>query len=446
MDTHGIQRLQNRKVLAPVLEIIALLERNGFKAYLVGGVVRDILMGKDPKDYDIATTAIPNQVLQIFPGSVFTGEKYGTVTVIHNGQSVEVTTLRKEGPYTDYRRPGSVAFITDLKEDLSRRDFTINALAVGSDGTLYDYFDGLPDLRKEIIRAVGDPDKRFCEDALRMMRAIRFSCQIGFSIEAETWKSIKENCELLAKISAERIQQELNAILLSELPQRGIRLLYDCGLMDAIFPELAEWMRIKGRADENPLLGFIEDVLKHTPASLGVRLAALLCDLGRSNPSLESRGDINIRITDGAEMAEVMLRRLKYDGKTIKSVVSLINYCGIGWIGERKEIKRAMGSMDLKDFTDLLDLLGARIRSMHVPDGDSLIHTLEQVVMAIIENQEPYRLKDLDINGNDLKKIGMTSGPEVGKVLSHLLELVLENPEMNQKERLLELARKMKES
>ena len=449
MDTDGIHverdKINLSSVPIQVKEVIAILERNSFKAYLVGGVVRDIFMGKKPNDYDIATSATPTQVLQFFPGALPTGEKHGTVTVFNGGQGMEVTTLRREGKYRDHRRPDRVEFITDLKEDLSRRDFTINALAMGPDGTLYDYFGGLQDIRDGVIRAVGDPRKRFYEDALRMMRAIRFSCQTGFSIEPNTLECIKENSRLLARVSAERVQQEFNAILLSDLSHLGILLIYVLGLMESIIPELAEWIQLENGMGRGKLFSCIQDVLKLTPAKLTIRLAVLLCDLGKNINSVEAPGENSCNNpVYGSEITGEVLRRLKYDRKTIKSVTSLVNNCGAEWIRERKEIKRVMGRMGTQDFVDLLALLQARSTVSGDSIGEAEVKKLRQMVVEIIANKEPYRLKDLDLNGQDLKKIGIVSGPEMGKVLNKLMDNVLENPEMNQKQRLLELLQSWK--
>ncbi len=289
----GQEKIDLRRVPDGVREILDRLERNGYMAYLVGGVVRDIVMGRQPKDYDIATSAAPARVRELFPKVVPTGEKHGTVTVFVNGLGVEVTTLRREGRYSDHRRPDSVRFTGSLKEDLSRRDFTINSLAAGPEGVVYDFFGGLRDIAGGIIRAVGNPKRRFREDALRMLRAVRFSCQTGFTIEERTLESIRINRRLITRVSAERIREELNAILLSDLPHRGVQLIYHCGLMEYILPELADWFQAGEEAGRGGVCGYTLDLLRRTPARLNVRLAALLGNL--TVPRCQAAGEENRR-------------------------------------------------------------------------------------------------------------------------------------------------------
>ncbi|MCL6610551.1 MAG: CCA tRNA nucleotidyltransferase [Peptococcaceae bacterium] len=410
-----------------VAEVLDRLERNGFRAYLVGGVVRDMIMGRGPKDYDIATSATPAQVRQLFPKVAPTGEKHGTVTVFNNGMGIEVTTLRREGRYSDHRRPDSVEFTRSLKEDLSRRDFTINSLAAGRDGTVYDFFGGLEDIAAGIIRAVGDPKKRFREDALRMMRAIRFSCQTGFAVEERTLESIRVNRRLMARVSAERVREELNAILVSGLPHRGVAMICDLGLMDFILPELADWVQVGREAGRGDVIGHTLDVLRYTPARLNVRLAALLHDIGGP----------------GCPAAEI-LERLKYDRRTIKSVAALVAYCRAGIVRERKEIKRVMGRLGPEHFNDLTGLWRAEARASGTPGGEAVVEGLKRTAEDILEKKEPLRLKDLAVNGHDLKALGIRPGREMGAILNGLLEAVLEDPGMNEKNRLLDLVRRRK--
>lgn len=451
MNTGGIsyrqQRIDLQRVPDRVREVLDRLERNGFKAYLVGGVVRDIVMGRQPKDYDISTSAAPAQVRELFPKVVPTGEKHGTVTVFTCGLGVEVTTLRREGRYSDHRRPDSVEFTGSLKEDLSRRDFTINSLAAGPEGTVYDFFGGLQDIAVGVIRAVGNPKKRFREDALRMIRAVRFSCQTGFTIEARTLESIGMNRRLITRVSVERIREELNAILLSDLPHQGVELICDCGLMDCILPELADWFQVGKEAGRGGVYRDTLDLLRHTPVKLNVRLAALLHNIG--SPDCPAAGEAGRggpcrQIPGGAVQAGEILERLKYDRRTIKSVVALVTNYGMGQVRERKELKRIIGGMGLENFNDLIDLLRAGARASGRPGGEAGVERIRETAEEIINNKEPCVLKDLALNGNDLKRLGIRPGREMGSILNGLLEFVLENPSMNQKDLLLDLARRWK--
>lgn len=408
-----------------VLEVLARLEENGFRAYLVGGVVRDLILGREPKDYDIATSAAPDQVRELFPRVLPTGEKHGTVTVLYAGLALETTTLRREGRYSDYRRPDSVEFTGSLREDLSRRDFTINAMALGMNGVLYDFFGGLPDISRKIIRAVGNPRQRFGEDALRMIRAVRFACQLGFAIEKRTGACIRANRRLIARVSAERIREELNAILLSGEPDGGLDLLCSLGLLDFILPELASRAQVAPESGMGDVIGYTMEVLKNTPPKQSVRLAALLHCTGM-------RG----------QAGEIM-DRLKYDRRTIRQVSVLVGELGIDQVHkpDEKEIKQLISRVGEHNLDDLADLLQARALAAGLPGGIARVENLKRSIKLVLEKNEPFRIKDLALNGNDLKAMGIKPGREMGDILNRLLEVVLERPRMNEKSRLVELVR-----
>lgn len=305
------------------------LQENKYKVYLVGGGVRDIFNNKEPKDYDLTTSATPEQVKKLFRKVVSTGEKHGTVTVIVLGEHIEVTTLRRDGIYKDNRHPEEVMFTTGLKEDVARRDFTINSIAIDIDGNVYDYFNGLKDIENKIIRAVGDPDKRFNEDALRMIRAIRFSAQYDFDIEEETENSIIRNAYLIQMVSKERIRDELCKILISNYPGYGIEMLQKCNLLQYIIPELCECINFDQRNihhDKN-VFDHIISVLNYTPNILNVRLAALLHDIGKPmcfTIDENNQGHFYQHHIIGAEMTKSILERLKFDTKTINNVSILV--------------------------------------------------------------------------------------------------------------------------
>jgi len=395
-----------------VREVMKTLDDKGFKAYLAGGVVRDILLGRIPRDYDIATSALPGQVGGLFNKVAPTGEKYGTVTVLQGGQSVEVTTLRREGIYSDHRRPDDIEFTAGLKEDLARRDFTINAMAADLNGRVYDFFGGIPDLQAGLVKTVGSPESRFREDALRLIRAVRFACQLNFIIEKKTLKGIVNLRYLVKLISLERIREEINRILLSEFAGRGMLLLRDTGLLDYIIPDLAVAVSLPDTAA----------VLCSLPARLNVRLAVLMGDIGPAR-------------------AEKVMARLKYDRRTVRTVTSLIKNGTTRCIpGDRvflKGIINRVGKENLEDFFNVRQALAAVTGQEEATE----LEDMKQCIMSILNNHEPLQIKDLALDGGDLKEAGVAPGPEMGDMLESLLEIVLERPEMNEKEQLLGLVR-----
>ncbi|MFZ5647028.1 MAG: CCA tRNA nucleotidyltransferase [Bacillota bacterium] len=433
------------KLPLPVMETMARLERNGFRAYLVGGVVRDFIQGRTPKDYDVATIATPEQVRGLFPRVIPTGLRHGTVTVVEGGLEIEVTTLRRDGRYSDCRRPDSVEFTFNLRDDLSRRDFTINSLAVDTGGKVYDFFGGLGDMAVGVIRAVGDPGKRFREDGLRMMRAVRFACQMKFIVEPGTLASIKVNRRLISRVSRERIREELNGIIMSEMPREGIELLVGCGLMDYILPEVADLASVEEEAGREGRYRHTLDVLSYSTAKLNVRLAALLhgiAGLAGSGSCVAGHGRLKRRRQEPGPVEE-MLNRLKYDRRTVNRVSDLVGTAD-AWrflCGE-KEIKRFMGCAGAGNLADIFDLWEAQARASGKQGEIKALRTLKSSMEYILAEKKPISIKDLALNGNDLKKMGIRSGKEMGCVLDRLLDAVLERPEMNEKSRLLGLVRK----
>lgn len=444
MNTFGdpgeIKRINPEVVPRQVREVMSRLEQNNFRAYLVGGVVRDIILGRGPKDYDIATSATPAQVRELFPRVIPTGERHGTVTVLNGGLGVEVTTLRREGRYSDNRRPDTVEFTQSLREDLSRRDFTMNSLAVGSDGFIYDFFGGIRDISGGIIRAVGSPGKRFREDALRMVRAVRLACQTGFSIEEKTLQSVARNCRLTARVSRERIREELNAILLSEQPHRGIGLVFACGLAEYILPELADRAQVDRENGRGDFLGHTLEVIRRTPPRLNVRLAALVHGVGRPECRTLRPGEGG---PGGGGAAAELLDSLKYDRRTVRAVASLVENSGpVCGLPDRKSIKRLIARVGVGNIEDLFALLEAESGAAGLAGGAENVRGLREASASILGNREPIQVRDLAINGNDLKALGFRPGREMGAVLEGLLEEVLDSPGNNEREYLLELARR----
>ena len=423
---------------------IDILEKNGYEAYLVGGTLRDILLSKEAKDIDIATSALPQQIIECFNGfiTIETGKQFGTITVVIENQNIEITTFRSESGYYDSRRPSNVLFENDIKKDLLRRDFTINAMAYNRNSGLIDISKGQEDLKNKLIRSVGNPYERFTEDALRMLRCVRFATLLNFHIEQSTFDAIKELAPLVKAISKERINVEFTKIIKSSNPSKGIRLLNDSGLLDEIIPEI---IPMDGFKQMNPYHDM--DLLEHTLCVLEnvkpteeLRLAALFHDIGKLE-TLEI-GEDNIGHFYGhekvsADMAYGILKRLNYPNKTIEKVNLLIKEHMIApnAIG-KKGIKRLLNLFGEEDIFDLVDL----------HKGDSSCTTLghqdlfEEKVREILYYKEPFSRKDLDINGNDLKNIGF-SGKEIGIILEKLLDFVMEDPDLNTHEQLLRLAK-----
>ncbi|MCL4441758.1 MAG: polynucleotide adenylyltransferase, partial [Firmicutes bacterium] len=430
---------------APVREIMARLERGGFRSYLVGGVVRDYIQGRVPKDYDIATIATPDQVRRLFPRVIPSGLKHGTVKVIEGGLEIEVTTLRRDGRYSDCRRPDGVEFTFSLREDLSRRDFTINSLAADIGGRVYDFFGGLKDIAGGIIRAVGDPGKRFREDGLRMMRAIRFACQMKFVVESVTLNSIRSNRRLISRVSMERIRDELNGILMSEMPREGVDLLFWCGLMDHILPYLADLAAVEKEAGTKGIYSRTLDVLSDSPARLNVRLAALLhCAAGLDGPGAcaAGKGRLKRRRQEAPGTVEEMISRLKYDRRTAASVLELVGMCN-AWrfLSGEKEIKRFLGCVGAGNIEDVFDLWTAHARASGGAGDEESIWVLRSSMESILAKKAPVSIKDLALNGNDLKRMGIRPGRDMGLILDRLLEAVLDRPEVNERPLLMEMVR-----
>lgn len=321
----------NIKLPNGVAFIIKELNRNRHEAYVVGGSIRDALIGLVPKDYDITTSANPEEVMRIFKKTIPTGLQHGTVQVITSDGIYDVTTYRSEGDYRDSRYPTNVIFIDDLVEDLKRRDITINAMAYNTEKGIIDPFNGTDDIKSRIIKAVGNPTERFKEDALRILRAVRLATVLDFNIEENTLQAIVETMDGLRFISVERIREELDNILMSDNPSRGISLLYHLGLMKYVLPELmpiAIFNQFNPHHDKDVLNHTLE-VLENTPKSLPLRLAALLHDSGKpSTFTVDDKGIGHFYEHEkiSAQIAKLALSRLKYDNKTISTVTKLISF------------------------------------------------------------------------------------------------------------------------
>lgn len=407
--------------------ILDKLSENGFEAFIVGGCVRDALLNKNPQDYDITTNAFPEKIQELFQKTIPTGIKHGTVTVLINQKPYEVTTYRVDGEYEDNRKPKDVKFVSNIKEDLKRRDFTINAMAYNKTLGFKDYFDGKGDLERTLIKCVGEPDKRFSEDALRMLRAIRFSCQLNFKIEEETLKSIKRNFKLIKNISMERIQSEFTKIILSPNPDKGLMLLRKLGFSDILVKEFKS-LKCVNCYDSYDDVHDSYELLNILPNKLPVRLAGLFHKVYNSE--------------NASEKGRIILKKLKYDNTTINNSCNLIeNLNKLSPIMTRKKLKMLINEVGKENIFDLLDLEKGYLLYMDEFDTE-YIDILKDRVHDILESGEPISIKDLSITGSDLiNELGFKPGKDIGITLNFLLENVLQTPELNTKENLLNLSK-----
>ena len=427
-----------------VERVVDTLIANGFEAFVVGGCVRDAIRGVDPQDWDVATSAKPEEIQRLFKRSLYTN-RFGTVVVSSGDHEIEVTTYRIEAGYADHRRPEEVAFTESLHEDLARRDFTMNAMAwrpTPSGGELVDPFDGRADLEAKIVRAVGDPAERFAEDALRMLRAVRFASVLRMRIEPRTADAIQAHAGLAAHLSGERIQQELDKILLAERPSAGIRLLSDLGLLAVLCPELEICKTIP--QDK----AVAQDVFEHslitvdaTPPELVLRLAGLFHDVGK--PETFADGHFHQHEFVGEAIARRVLRRWKYPKDTVAAVAHLIRHhmfwYQADWTGSA--VRRFIRKVGLDVIPDLFALRRAdNIGSGLRPPRMYALEDLWTRVQAEIERSTAFSPRDLEVDGNDvMRELGIRPGPEVGRVISAAFERVLDDPDLNTRERLLRL-------
>ena len=383
--------------------VIGKIRDAGYEAFAVGGCVRDTLLGRTPEDWDVTTSARPEAVKAIFERTVDTGLQHGTVTVLKNRKGYEVTTYRIDGEYHDGRHPDSVEFTPNLLEDLKRRDFTINAMAYSHETGIVDEFGGMEDLKAGIVRCVGRPEDRFTEDALRLLRALRFSAQLGFEIEESTYAAIKTIAPNLAKVSKERVQAELTKLLLSAHPER-ILLLKETGLSAQIVPGF------------DAVFATLFSKLSRLPAEKSLRWAGFL-------------------LCQSTKQAEAVLKGLKMDNGTIGNVSRMIEGAKETLPLEKPAVRRAMSRYtpyQLEGALKLKELMGS-------PDAAEIRRLREE----IIRDGDCVSLKDLAVKGRDLLEAGVERGPMVGEILNHLFDLVLLHPEKNDRELLLKEVRRL---
>lgn len=447
------QGRENIKIELPekVNEIIETIQAAGHDAYAVGGCIRDSILGKEPNDWDITTSAKPEEVKELFRRTVDTGIQHGTVTVLIDKEGFEVTTYRIDGEYEDGRHPKEVQFTDNLIEDLKRRDFTINAMAYNDARGLVDVFDGIGDLERGVIRCVGDARERFSEDALRMMRAIRFSAQLGYTIEESTRAAIRELAPTLSRISAERIQVELIKLMVSPHPDY-LREAYDTGVTSVFFPEFDRMMETPQNHPHH-----CYNVGEHTLRSLSevppdkvLRLSMLLHDVAK--PKTITTDDTGVNHFHGhpvksEEMSRDILRRLRMDNDTIRKVCTLVRYHDYGnnVVPDGRIVRRAVNKVGDELFPSLLLVRRADILAQSEYRREEKLAGLEswkRCYEEIVKQQECTSLKTLAVTGRDLIAAGIAPGRGLGDILDKLLAEVLEDPSKNTREYLISQALK----
>lgn len=465
------------KIPSYVLKVGGMLTKEGYDVYLVGGALRDIIMGKTPHDYDLATDALPDEMLEIFPKSVSTGAKFGTVLALvpdkdGENKQVEVTTFRSESDYIDGRWPSKVEFVNDLNQDLGRRDFTINAMALDlSSGNLeedieqeweiQDPFGGITDINLKLIRAVGTPIERFKEDGLRAFKACRLASQLDFEIEEETFEAIKQAIPVAKQVSMERIRDEFMKLLLnSSKPSKGIELMRQTGLLNIFLPELLEGYGVEQK------LYHSHDVYWHSlktcdAAEDGVKLAALFHDIAKPRTDM-GNGHFYGHDSVGTQMVEDIMKRLKFSKSEIEKTKSLVRNHMFYYPHVEGEVdKEKMEKLMLTQWSDsavrrFLKRVGEEnvedLFKLRIADASSNPNTafkpeeiteLQKHISRVRQEDMALKITDLDINGEDLKSIGIEPGKKMGNVLNKLLDMVIEDPLLNTKEKLLEEARRM---
>ena len=426
-----------------VVLIIKNLQRHGYDAYAVGGCVRDSILNRKPEDWDITTSAKPEQVKRIFRRTVDTGIEHGTVTVLIGKDGFEVTTYRVDGLYEDGRHPKEVTFTSRLEEDLKRRDFTINAMAYNDDERLVDAFGGMRDLNYHLIRCVGDPKERFSEDALRILRAVRFSAQLAFPIEPETAEAIKSLAPNLEKISAERIQAELVKLLVSDHPER-IQDACELGITKVVLPEWDDMVGVKQNTPHHKY-----DVAAHTVHALRsvkndkvLRLTMLFHDMGKpvmKTTDENGRDHFKGHAIASEQIAKTVMKRLKFDNDTIRKVTKLVAYHDYRMEPTGANVRRAMHEIGAELFPYYLAVRLADTKAQSSYERREKLENIIQIrelYRNALRNKECVTLKDLAVTGTDLINLGIAPGKELGTLLNELLDMVIEDPAWNQKGKL----------
>ena len=438
--------MEDRTIQLPekVGRIIGTLQEHGYEAYAVGGCIRDSILGREPEDWDITTSAMPEETKALFDKTFDTGIQHGTITVLLEKEGFEVTTYRIDGKYEDSRHPKEVTFTRNLREDLLRRDFTINAMAYNETDGLVDIFGGLEDLEEGMIRCVGTAKERFKEDALRILRGVRFAAQLGFDIEEDTRQGMKELAWTLQNISAERIQVELVKMITSKRPEM-LREAYELGMTRIVLPEFDQLMTT-GQETPHHMYSVGEHTLhamKNIRADKILRLAMLLHDMGK--PALKTVDEAGVahfkkHALESERIAENVLRRLKFDNDTIRKVTRLVRCHDLRMPATAKSVRRAMNQIGEELFPYYMEVRRADVLAQSMYQREEKIENLDQIeelYHQIVEDGDCVSLKDLAVTGRDLIASGMKPGKEIGEKLEELLKLVIEDPKLNTKEELL---------
>lgn len=453
-----------------VKDIIEKLEQNGYEGYAVGGCVRDSVLGRVPEDWDITTSAKPEEIKRLFRKTIDTGIAHGTVTVMMDGEGFEVTTYRVDGDYVDHRHPKTVTFTPNLEEDLKRRDFTMNAMAYNPREGIVDLFGGMDDIQKGCIRCVGNPSERFSEDALRMLRGVRFAGQLGFTLEKETKEGIRLLADTIARVSAERIQVELTKLLLSKEPEK-LLLAEETGLCHVILPEFSRMLATQ-QTNPHHCYSVGEHVLhavrqiRHAAGGLPpgeapfggefsdkkvstiLAYAALLHDVGKpACRKTDEKGIDHFYGHDraGAETAAEILHRLRFDNDTIHMVKVLIQYHERRYDGNRRSLRRLISKAGVDVMPYLFLLQKADVLAQSDYKREEKLQRIEEahrMFRDIRKEKEPVCIRELAVSGREIISLGIEPGPQVGEILQRLLEAVLEDPGKNNRKQLLTEAQK----
>lgn len=437
------------KIVLPenVNQIIRILEENGHEAYAVGGCVRDTLLGRTPQDWDITTSAHPAEVKALFARTIDTGIAHGTVTVMMDHVGYEVTTFRIDGEYEDARHPREVTFTSNLVEDLKRRDFTINAMAYNPQSGIVDEFDGIGDLKRGVIRCVGNPIERFSEDALRMLRAVRFAAQLGFVVDEPTAEAIRQLAPTIAKVSAERIQVELVKLLVSNHPER-MRTAYELGLTKVFLPEFDRMMQTN-QINKHHMYSVGEHTIcamQNAAPEKVLRLVMLFHDVAKPvcmTTDEKGQNHFHKHPQVGADMTRDILHRLKFDNDTISQVCRFVRAHDERPKLSDYAVRKVVSELGKENMPTLFAVKRADTlaQSMYQRSEKlAYIDRFEQLYQDIIDQNQCVSKKDLAINGRDLIAIGMKPGKELGGVLDTLYDEVLQNPDWNNYDKLMELA------
>ncbi len=431
-----------------VHKIIETLTAAGYEAYAVGGCIRDSVLGRVPNDWDITTSAKPEETKSLFQKTIDTGIRHGTVTVLFEKEGFEVTTYRIDGIYEDARHPKEVTFTASLEEDLRRRDFTVNAMAYNKQTGLVDIFGGIQDMKNGIIRCVGEAEERFTEDALRMLRAVRFSAQLGYRIEDTTKEAIRRLAPNLKLISAERIQAELVKLVTSPHPA-DLRSAYEAGITKQILPEFDLCMETP-QSNPHHCYSVGEHIL-HSMEEIEpdkvLRLGMLFHDIGKPQTlTIDEEGISHNKghAAVGEQMARKILRRLKFDNDTTERVTKIVRYHDMEVELVPGSVRRAVNHVGEDIFRMLFAVKYADIMAQsgyHREEKLDKLEKIKKLYEEICRNQDCLGLKDLAVTGNDLIALGIAPGREIGEALRNLLQLVLEEPAFNTKEELLKICR-----